>query len=134
MNSVSGKRLRLMPGPQRRGGPRGSFGRAVTVADGGQRHGFVGARPYLLTEQEARRLAHLLRASVSDHRIDEAAAALRLAWELELRSIGEGLDEPLEISWPEAESVIQALPEVTAHAYVGLEALLQAARRLADAG
>jgi hypothetical protein len=45
---------------------------------------FVGARPYLLTEQEARRLAHLLRASVADHRIDEAAAALRLASALEL--------------------------------------------------
>jgi hypothetical protein len=92
---------------------------------------FVGARPYLLTEQEARRLAHLLRASVTDHRIDEAAAALRLAWALEL-VIDEGLDEPLEVGWPQARAVTRAVPEVTAHAYDGLAVLVQAARRLAD--
>ena len=61
----------------------------------------------------------------------EAAAGLRLAWALEL-VVDEELDEPLEIGWPQAEAVIRAIPEV-AHAYVGLEVLLQAARRLADA-
>jgi hypothetical protein len=40
---------------------------------------FVGARPYLLTEQEARRLAELLRAAFTDEQTDEAVAALRLA-------------------------------------------------------
>jgi hypothetical protein len=89
---------------------------------------FVGARPYLLSEQEARRLAQLLRGITND----EGASALRLAWALEL-AVNEGLDEPLEIGWPEAEAVIRALPEITAHAYDGLEVLLQAARRLADA-
>jgi hypothetical protein len=42
-------------------------------------------------------------------------------------------DEPLEIGWPQAKAVIRALPEVTAHAYDGLEILLQAATRLDDA-
>jgi hypothetical protein len=41
---------------------------------------FVGARPYLLTEQEARRLAQALRAAFADEKTDEAAAGLRLAW------------------------------------------------------
>jgi hypothetical protein len=93
---------------------------------------FVGARPYLLTEQEARRLAQALRAALTDEKTDEAAAGLRLAWAVEL-VVDEGLDEPLEIGWPQAEAVIRALPEVTAHTYDGLEVLLQAARRLADA-
>jgi hypothetical protein len=92
---------------------------------------FVGARPYLLTETEARRLGHLLRASVANRRIDEAVTALRLAWALEL-VVDEGLDEPLEVGWPQARAVIRAVPEVTAHAYDGLAVLLQAARRLAD--
>jgi hypothetical protein len=48
--------------------------------------------------------------------LDEAAAGLRLAWALELL-VDEGLDEPLEIGWPQAEAVIHALPELTAHAY-----------------
>jgi hypothetical protein len=56
---------------------------------------------------------------------------LRLAGALEL-VVDEGLDEPLEIGWPQAEAVIRAVSEVTAHAYDGLDALLQAARRLAD--
>jgi hypothetical protein len=56
---------------------------------------------------------------------------LRLAWALEL-VVDEGLDEPLEIGWPQARAVIRAVPEVTAHAYDGLAVLLQAARRLAD--
>jgi hypothetical protein len=43
-----------------------------------------------------------------------------------------GLDEPVEIGWPQAEAVIRAVPEVTAHAYDGLAILLQAARRLAE--
>jgi hypothetical protein len=93
---------------------------------------FVGARPYLLTEQEARRLVQFLRAAFEDEKTDEAAAGLRLAWAVEL-VVDEGLDEPLEIGWPQAEAVIRALPEVTAHAYDGLDVLLQAARRLADA-
>jgi hypothetical protein len=92
---------------------------------------FVGARPHLLTEQEARRLANLLRDAFTDERIDEAIAALRLAWAIEL-VVNEDLDEPLEIGWPQAEAVIRAVPEVTAHAYAGLEVLLHAARRLAD--
>ena len=91
----------------------------------------VGARQYLLTGQEARRLAQLLRTCFTDEKTDEAAAALRLAWALEL--VDEGLDEPLEIGWPQAEAVIRALPAVTAHAYDGLDVLLQAARRLAEA-
>jgi hypothetical protein len=92
----------------------------------------VGARPYLLTEEEARRLARLLRAASTDKKTDKAAVALRLAWDLEL-VVDEGIDEPLEIGWPQAEAVIRALPEVTGHAYDGLEVLLKAARRLADA-
>jgi hypothetical protein len=43
-----------------------------------------------------------------------------------------GLEEPLEIGWPQAKAVIRAVPEVAAHAYDGLEILLQAAKRLAD--
>jgi hypothetical protein len=92
---------------------------------------FVGARPYLLTEQEARRLAELLRATFADEKFDEAVSALRLAWAIEL-VVDEGLDEPLEIGWPQAEAVIRALPELNAHAYDGLDVLLQAAKRLAD--
>jgi hypothetical protein len=92
---------------------------------------FVGARPYPLTGLEVRRLAHLLRATFTDEETDEAAAALRLAWALEL-VIDEDLDEPLEVGLPQAKAVIRAVPEVTAHAYDGLEVLLQAARRLAD--
>jgi hypothetical protein len=91
----------------------------------------VGARPYPLTGLEARRLAHLLRARFTDRQTDEAPAGLRLAWALEL-VVDEGLDEPVEIGWPQAEAVIHALPEVNAHAHDGLDALLQAARRLAD--
>jgi len=93
---------------------------------------FVGARPYLLTEQEARRLGQLLRATFTDEKTDEAVAALRLASALEL-VVDEGLDEPLEIGWPQAEAVIRAVPEVTAHAFDGLDVLRQAARRLAEA-
>jgi hypothetical protein len=92
---------------------------------------FVSARPYLLTEQEARRLAHLLRDAFTDEKTDEATAALRLAWAIEL-VVDEGRDEPLEIGSPHANAVIRAVPEVAAHAYDGLEVLLQAARRLAD--
>jgi hypothetical protein len=92
---------------------------------------FVGARPYLLTDQEGRRLERLLRAAFADEKTDEAGAALRLAWALEL-VLDEGLEEPLEIGWPQAKAVIRALPEVTAHAYDGLEVLLQATRRLID--
>jgi hypothetical protein len=55
----------------------------------------------------------------------------RLAWALEL-VIDEDLDGPLEVGLPQAKAVIRAVPEVTAHAYDGLEVLLQAARRLAD--
>jgi hypothetical protein len=91
----------------------------------------VGARPYLLTDQEARRLAQLLRDTFTDEKTDEAVSALRLVWAIEL-VVEEGLDEPLEIGWPHAEAVIRALPEVTAHAYDGLDVLRQAARRLAD--
>jgi hypothetical protein len=91
----------------------------------------VGARPYLLTEQEARRLAQLLRTAFTEEKTDEATAALRLAGAIEL-VVDEGLDDPLEIGWPQAEAVIRAVPEVGAHAYDGLEILLQAARRLAD--
>jgi hypothetical protein len=47
--------------------------------------------------------------------------------------VDEGLDEPLEIGWPQARAVIRALPEVTAHVYDGLDVLRQAARRLAHA-
>jgi hypothetical protein len=90
----------------------------------------VGARPYLLTEQEARRLAQHLR-GLADESPDEEEMALRLAWAFEL-IVNEELDEPLEIDWPQAEAVVRALPEVTAHAYDGLEVLLQAARRLAE--
>jgi hypothetical protein len=92
---------------------------------------FVGARPYLLTEREALRLAALLRGCLADEKFDEAAAGLRLAWALEL-VIDEGLYEPLEVGWPQARAVTRALPEVTAHAYDGLDVLRQAARRLAD--
>jgi hypothetical protein len=91
----------------------------------------VGARPYPLTGLEARRLAHLLRARFTDGQTDHAAAGLRLAWALEL-VVDEDLDEPVEIGWPQAEAVIRAVPEVTAHACEGLDALWQAARRLAD--
>jgi hypothetical protein len=91
----------------------------------------MGARPYVLTDQEARRLAELLRAAFADENFDEASAALRLAWEFELAADGD-LDEPVEIGWPEAEAVTRALPEVTAHAYDGLDVLLQAAKRFAD--
>jgi hypothetical protein len=69
---------------------------------------------------------------LTDEKTDDAAAGLRLAWAVEL-VVDENLDEPLEIGWPQAEAVIRAVPEVTAHAYDGLEVLLQAARRLADA-
>jgi hypothetical protein len=79
---------------------------------------FVGARPYLLTEQEGRRLGHLLRATFTDEKTDEATAALDLARALGL-VVDEGLDEPLEIGWPQGEAVIRAVPEVTAHAYDG---------------
>jgi hypothetical protein len=92
---------------------------------------FVGARPYLLTEREALRLAALLCGCLADEEFDEAAAGLRLAWALEL-ALDEGFDEPLEIGWPQAKAVISAVPEVTAHAYDGLDVLRQAARRLAD--
>jgi hypothetical protein len=92
---------------------------------------FVGARPYLLSEQEARRLAQCLR-RLADEELDEDAVALRFAWALEL-IVNEDLDEPLEIGGPQAEAVIRALPEVNAHAYDGLEVLRQAAKRLADA-
>jgi hypothetical protein len=91
----------------------------------------VGARAYPLTGLEARRLAHVLRACFTDGQTDEAAAGLRLAWALEL-VLEEDLDEPLEIGWPQADAVIHALPEATAHAHDGLDVLLQAARRLAD--
>jgi hypothetical protein len=101
---------------------RGAMG-TVTV--------FVGARPYLLTKQEVRRLAQCLR-RLADEEPDEDAVALRFAWALEL-IVNEDLDEPLEIGWPQAKAVVRALPEVTAHAYDGLDVLLQAARRLADA-
>jgi hypothetical protein len=86
---------------------------------------FVGARPYLLTELEARRLAELLREA-------KLEVALRLAWALEL-IVNEDLDEPLDLGWPQADAVIRAMPEVEAHAYSGLEVLLHAARRLAAA-
>ena len=92
---------------------------------------FVGTRPYRLSSLETRRLAQVLRATFTDEKTEEAAAGLRLAWALEL-VVDEGLEEPLEIGWPQAEAVTHALPEVTAHAYNGLEPLLQAARRLAD--
>jgi hypothetical protein len=69
---------------------------------------------------------------LQDEKTDEAAAALRLAWALEL-VVDENLDEPLELGWPQADAVIRALPEFEAHAYSGLEVLLQAAWRLADA-
>lgn len=45
---------------------------------------FVGARPYLLTEQEARRLAQLLRTFFTDETTGDAIVALRLARALEL--------------------------------------------------
>jgi hypothetical protein len=92
---------------------------------------FVGARPYLLTEQEARRLAQLLRDAFTDEKFGEATAALRLAWAIEL-AVDEGPDEPLEIGWPQAKAVIRAVPEVTAQAHDGLDVLRQAARRLGD--
>jgi hypothetical protein len=91
---------------------------------------FVGARPFLLTEQEALRLAGLLRTAFTDEKPRRLLAGLRLARALELVAV-EGLDEPLEIGWPQAEAVIHSLPEVTAHAYEGLDGLLHAARRLA---
>jgi hypothetical protein len=93
---------------------------------------FVGARPYLLTKQEALRLAQLLRATFTDEKTDEAVAALHLAWALEIVVEDELHDEVLELGWPQAEAVIRAVPEVPAHAYDGLDVLLQAARRLAD--
>jgi hypothetical protein len=89
---------------------------------------FVGARPYLLSENEALRLAGLLRQAFTDEKSDEAVAGLRLARAIEL-VIEEKLDEALELGWPQAEAVIRALPEVTAHANEGLDVLLQAARR-----
>jgi hypothetical protein len=55
---------------------------------------FVGARPYLLTEQEARRLVELLCATFADEKTDEAVSAMRLAWAIEL-VVDEGLYEPL---------------------------------------
>jgi hypothetical protein len=91
---------------------------------------FVGARPYLLTEQEALRLAALLRGAAAEQKTEEAAAGLRLARALDLAAVG-GLNETVEIGRPQAEAVARALPEVTAHAYDGLELLLHAARRLA---
>jgi hypothetical protein len=91
---------------------------------------FVGARSYLLTEQEALRLAGLLRAAFTGEKPRRLLAGLRLARALELVAV-EGLDEPLEIGWPQAEAVVHSLPEVTAHAYDGLDPLLHAARRLA---
>jgi hypothetical protein len=93
---------------------------------------FVGARPYLLSEQEGRRLAQLLRAAFADENTGEAAAALRLARAVEL-VVDEDLDEPLEIGWPQAAAVIRAIPDITTHPYDGLEVLLQVSRRLADA-
>jgi hypothetical protein len=93
---------------------------------------FVGARPYLLTEQEARRLAQLLRTFFTDETTGDAIAALRLARALEL-VVDEDSDEPVELGWPQAQALIRAVPEVTAHGYDGLDVLLQAARRLADA-
>jgi hypothetical protein len=92
---------------------------------------FLGARPYLLTEREALRLAGLLQTAFTHEKTEEAAAGLRLARALNL-VVDEGLDEPLEIGWPQAEAVIRAVPEVTAHAYDGLDVLRQAASRLAD--
>jgi hypothetical protein len=85
-----------------------------------------------LSGLETRRLAQVLRVTFTDEKTEEAAAGLRLAWAIEL-VVDEDLDEPLDIGWPQAEAVIRALPEVEAHEYGGLEVLLQAARRLADA-
>jgi hypothetical protein len=62
----------------------------------------------------------------------EKRPPLRLAWALEIVVEEELHDEVLELGWPQAEAVIRAVPEVPAHAYDGLDVLLQAARRLAD--
>jgi hypothetical protein len=91
----------------------------------------VGARPYHLTEQEARRLAQHLR-GLADEEADADAVALRLGWALALM-VNEDLDEPLEIGRPQAEAVIHALPEVTAPHMTAWTFCCGQAKRLADA-
>jgi hypothetical protein len=92
------------------------------VNGNGQRHGLCRCPPGPADRAGSPPAPEFLRTCFTDEKTDEAVSALRLAWAIELVA-NEGLDEPLEIGWPQAKAVIRAVPEVAAHAYDGLEIL-----------
>jgi hypothetical protein len=91
----------------------------------------VGAHAYQLSEQDARHLGHLLREAYSGDLSAMAAEALRVAWAIDL-VLDEGVDEPIELGWPEAQAITRAVADVSAHRRRGLDELLEALRRLAE--
>jgi hypothetical protein len=91
----------------------------------------VGERAYQLSEQDARHLGHLLREAYSSELSAMATEGMRVAWSIDL-ILSEGLAEPVELGWPEAQAITRAVGDVSAHRRRGLDELLEALRYLAE--
>jgi hypothetical protein len=91
----------------------------------------VGERAYQLSEQDARQLSYLLREAYSSELSAMATEGMRVAWSIEL-ILDEGVDEPVELGWPEAQAIARAVGDVSAHRRRGLDELLEALRHLTE--
>jgi hypothetical protein len=60
-----------------------------------------------------------------------ATTALRVAWAIDL-VLDEGVDEPVEIGWPEAQAITRVAADVSAHRLRELDELLEAVRYLVE--
>jgi hypothetical protein len=60
-----------------------------------------------------------------------ATEGMRVAWSIDL-VLDEGVDEPVELGWPEAPAIARAVGDVSAHRRRGLDELLEALRHLTE--
>lgn len=91
----------------------------------------VGERAYQLSVEDARQLGHLLREAYSSELSAMATEGMRVAWSIDL-VLDQGVDEPVELGWPEAQAITRAAGDVSAHRRLGLDELLEAVRHLTE--